>query len=85
MVTRLYEFQFLWALLPFPPGRYFYFFYFSKRQIVIAIKYHPDNVLRAGAKRSGATCPYLPVLPVGEGRPGGAVGPGGRKAEQYNK
>ena len=32
------------------------------------IKCRPDRVLRAGAKRSGSTCPYLPVLPVGEGR-----------------
>ena len=54
-------------------------------QIVINMKYHPESVLRAGAKRSGATCPYLPVLPVGEGRPGGAAGPGGRKAEPYNQ
>ena len=81
-----YSYIFFRLLFRIPPVDTFMFFLdFSKRQIVIAIIYHPDSVLRAGAKRNGATCPYLPMLPAGEGRPGGALGPGVRKAEPYNQ
>ena len=44
-----------------------------------------DNYLGQSATvRDRLGKPDLPVLTVGEGRPGGAVGPGGRKAEPNN-